>query len=72
MVALAPASCPTLFPARSNNAALLSSFPPSRSAVPIDASASPAAAAESVEEADALGADDYLKLCEQPVHSAKH
>ncbi|GAA5877817.1 hypothetical protein JCM3774_000184 [Rhodotorula dairenensis] len=42
------------------------------SAIPVDASASPAAAAESVEEADALGADDYLKLCEQPVHAAKH
>ncbi|GAA5972222.1 hypothetical protein JCM8115_003415 [Rhodotorula mucilaginosa] len=44
------------------------------SAVPVDTSSSSSAAvaAESVEEADALGADDYLKLCEQPVQAAKH
>jgi hypothetical protein len=48
--------------------------PPTSRAVPVDTSSSSSAAvaAESVEEADALGADDYLKLCEQPVQAAKH
>ncbi|BGP58158.1 hypothetical protein JCM8202_002543 [Rhodotorula sphaerocarpa] len=42
------------------------------SATPVEASSSSAASAEAVEEADLLGADDYLKLCEQPVHAEKH
>ncbi|GAA5989998.1 hypothetical protein JCM10908_002415 [Rhodotorula pacifica] len=45
------------------------------SAAPVDAAApsAPGIAAEATEgDEAALGADEYLKLCEQPVHAAKH
>ncbi|GJN93996.1 hypothetical protein Rhopal_007059-T1 [Rhodotorula paludigena] len=37
-----------------------------------DAPSTGASAADVASEEDALGADDYLKLCEEPIHAEKH
>lgn len=46
--------------------------PPHSSAPVTDAPSTGASAADVASEEDALGADDYLKLCEEPIHAEKH